>query len=75
MLYLLIRIAVTDYHPVFVALGRDLAGVAILIPLAARWCAHRRVGAMSEAGPRFVLVPGLVAVGVAGLNFAVQSAV
>lgn len=34
--YLLIRIAVADYHPVFVAFGRAVVGAAILIPLAAR---------------------------------------
>lgn len=33
--YLLIQVAVTDYHPVFVAFGRAVVGAAILIPLAA----------------------------------------
>ena len=34
--YLLIRVAVTDYHPVFVAFGRAVLGAAILAPLALR---------------------------------------
>lgn len=34
--YLLIRIAITDYHPVIVAFGRAVVGAAILLPLAYR---------------------------------------
>lgn len=33
--YYLIRVAVADYHPVFVAFGRAVVGAAILVPLAA----------------------------------------
>ena len=34
--YFLIRIAITDYHPVIVAFGRSIVGAAILLPLAYR---------------------------------------
>lgn len=46
--YLLIRVALTDYHPVIIAFGRAVLGAAILLPFAVRrgalWSGFKRPG-------------------------------